>query len=603
MKRMLVVLGISFLCIGLNAENSYYFYNYEGKKIYLSLNTEYAFLSLKEQKLPVNIQQHYVKIAELKSDKSDQKRDEIKKRTDRFYTVLNFEKKMSNKQYLELLLEMKCKNKDMIISPYFRFKDDDIVGLSNFFYVKLKEKKDTILLTQMTKQTGTVIIEQDPFMPLWYVLSTTEVSEQNAMECSNLFYESGLFQAAEPDLMLNNLSQCTNDAYFNNQWGLKNIGQSAGTRGVDINACDAWQISKGNNITVAVIDHGIELDHPDLEANIHSLSYDCENRSSPSIVRGAHGTLCAGIVGAVQNNAEGISGVAPNCKLMSISNSLSIGIYPPAAVRQQQNLANGIEWAYQNGADVISCSWGNALLQGQFISDAIDDAVIRGRKDKGCIVVFASGNDAASTVLYPASLPNVIAVGSITNKGQHDIGSNYGTALDVVAPGAKIYTTDRQGDVGENTIPGAAGNYCFVSGTSMATPHVAGIAALILSVNPYLTGQQVRDIIESTTQKVNSGLYTYSTTSGRPNGTWNNEMGYGLVDAYAAVQRGCEMAVNFIDQTVTADETIISCGDINVQNVTVTGNNVKLTLDAAGTTTISSDFEVVLGSELEVLTR
>jgi len=111
------------------------------------------------------------------------------------------------------------------------------------------------------------------------------------------------------------------------------------------------------------------LDHPDLEANIHPLSYDTENRDPPSVVRGNHGTACAGIVGAVQNNTDGISGVAPNCQLMSISN----GLWDTPTVRQE--LASGINWAWKNGADVISNSWAHPVLAGDYITNAIDSAV------------------------------------------------------------------------------------------------------------------------------------------------------------------------------------------------------------------------------------
>jgi subtilisin family serine protease len=334
MKKLIITLGLVLLYLISNAQTPYYYY-YEGKKQFLSLNTGCAFISLKDQQLPADIKQRNVRVKELKSDKSDKKQYQKQKRKNRFYTEINFEDKMSDEQYLKLLADIKNKNKDIIISPYFKIKDNDTIGLSNFFYVKLKSIADTTLLTQLAVQTSCIIIEQDAFMPQWFVLSTAEISEHNAMECSNIFYESGLFLAAEPNLMIN-IALCANDTYFSQQWGLSNTGQYSGTKGVDIRACDAWALSKGNNVKVAVIDQGIELNHPDLTANIYPLSYDTGNRTSPSNVYGDHATAVAGILGAVQNNSLGISGVAPNCQLISISNSLVLEI------NSQQNLAAGI---------------------------------------------------------------------------------------------------------------------------------------------------------------------------------------------------------------------------------------------------------------------
>jgi hypothetical protein len=129
----------------------------------------------------------------------------------------------------------------------------------------------------------------------------------------------------------------------------------------------------------------------------------------------------------------------------------------------------------------------------------------------------------------------VISVGAIGRTASRASFSNYGTGLDVVAPGVSISTTDRQGTLGYNQTAGAEGDYTSVDGTSFAAPQVAGIAALILSVNPGLTLQQVRNIIESTTDK--AGNYTYTLGAGeRPALTWNNQMGYGRVNAFRALQ-------------------------------------------------------------------
>ena len=131
----------------------------------------------------------------------------------------------------------------------------------------------------------------------------------------------------------------------------------------------------------------------------------------------------------------------------------------------------------------------------------------------------------------------------------------------------------------------------------MAAPHVSRIAALILSRNPNLTRQQVNTIIESTAQKV--GGYPYAYTSGHHNGTWYEQVGYGLVNAYAAVQAACTTPVNFTNKTVTTNQTITSCSDVNMENVTVT--NAKLTVNTPKNVYITGPFSVEYGSfEVEI---
>jgi subtilisin family serine protease len=348
------------------------------------------------------------------------------------------------------------------------------------------------------------------------------------------------------------------------------------------------------------------MNHPDLQNNVSNTGYDAETGSTPSVVRGNHGTACAGIIGAQQNNYQGITGVSPSTGIISISLNLSWS-------NTATQIADGFYWANSNGIDVISNSWGG-YDPSTIIDDAITYVLTNGRNGKGMVVVFAAGNENNTNIRYPGnSNPAIIVVGAASPCGERKNpnscdnegwGSCYGAQLDVVAPGVLIPTTDRQGNNGYN-YDGVSGDYSnrdythWFNGTSSACPHVAGLAALILSVNSNLTAAQVQDIISSTAQKVRTDLYTYSTTSGYPYGTWNNQMGYGLINAYAAVMAANPCVNSYTNQTVTSNTTVVGCNDLTVQNVTVS-NNAKLTLEAPGTVTINGTFEIQSGASLDV---
>ena len=148
----------------MSAQTSYYFYNHNNERVYLMLDTQHAFLSVKEAELPVGIQQRSINTAKFLSDKADQRQYQAKKGKRRYYTKLEFEEKMSDEQYLKLLSDMKRQNKEAMISPYFKMENETI-GLSNFFYVTLKSESDTTLLRKISEQTKSIIVEQIQFLP------------------------------------------------------------------------------------------------------------------------------------------------------------------------------------------------------------------------------------------------------------------------------------------------------------------------------------------------------------------------------------------------------------------------------------------------------
>mgnify|MGYP000292255628 FL=1 len=264
---------------------------------------------------------------------------------------------------------------------------------------------------------------------------------------ANKFYEDGPFAACQPCFISEDeTTAAPNDPLFSAQWALKNTGQNQGTAGIDINYLPAREVTQGSSdIIVAVLDHGTQLDHPDL--NVSSKSYDTETGRSPSQIWGNHGTACSGIISAKTNNNLGVAGIAPNCPVMSISNQLMGTSDAP------QKRADGFNWAWRNGASVISNSWRSSTFS-ELLEDAIQSAMTNGRNGLGCVVTFSAGNYDSNTVGYPArSLPDIIVVGALSLSGKRKSsttidnegwwGSDYGTQLDIMAPGVLIYTTDR----------------------------------------------------------------------------------------------------------------------------------------------------------------
>ena len=594
-KKVCFILSLFVLFgLSLNAQQetlqAKQFYYYKGEKQYLELDTRFIFVSVADEKAADIFFANNLTRQPLRVDITNKMQSETGYK--RFWTKLSLEDNLSEETYMAKLSEINNSGKDIIAAPYFKNKHQDNIGLSNFFSVKLKSLSDTLLLKWEAEKEHAVIVHQNQFMPLWFVLSVTVNSKYNAMEMANRFYESGLFQYAKPNLMVSVQLACANDSLFQQQWALKKTVQHKDTFG--INACDAWQIATGAGVVVAVFDTGIHLDHPDLAANKHPLSYDCAP-NVPDDGDGSHGTCCAGIIGAVRNNEKGIAGVAPDCKLMSVRHPIDGDPFIEGTV------ANGINWAWQNGADVISNSWGT-MHPDEEMDDAITAAATLGRGGKGCVVVAGAGNGGHTGVAYPARHPDAFAVGAMNRNGQRWTYSCYGNDLDVVAPGKDVWTT---------TSLSNGYSYTTFNATSCACPHVSGIAALILSVNSTLTAKKVRYIIESTAQKLHANsIYTYSATPGRPNGGWNFQMGYGLVDAYAAVQ----WAAEYMQDVYIQNETISTDRHIRGKNiyvgravtntkpqgdVTIT-NNARVIFDATGNVIFDGGLGCSSGGSFEI---
>jgi type VII secretion-associated serine protease mycosin len=242
---------------------------------------------------------------------------------------------------------------------------------------------------------------------------------------------------------------------------------------MQIHAERAWKLGKGNRkATIAVIDTGVDLNHPDLKAQLIPGYNAIDETKKPQDEVG-HGTHVTGVIGAKTNNLEGIAGISWYNPIMPIKVLDASGSGYSFAVAQ------GIVWATDHGAKVINLSLGN-YAEGRFLRDAVKYAY-----DRDVLLIAASGNENTSQLSYPAAYPEVLAVGAVDDRNRRTTFSNYGRYLDVVAPDTHIVST----------FPDES--YAALSGTSMATPHVTALAGLIRSAFPHLKNTQVMHVIKA----------------------------------------------------------------------------------------------------------
>jgi subtilisin family serine protease len=378
--------------------------------------------------------------------------------------------------------------------------------------------------------TDVVASAPDPREGPLYQLRLRSPKSQDVFTVADEFARSPLVRYAGPDwIQLHPAISATtpNDRHFAQQWNLYRIG-----------APGAWDISQGDStVVIAIIDTGCDLGHPELSAKFvpQADRRDVINGTNTPDDVGGHGTLCAGVAAAETNNTQGVAGVGWNCSIMPIRL-----IDGNDDILSEMDVVSAIDWARTHWAHVISMSWYWDLPH------ANADIALDNAHAAGVVPVAASGNcfpgegcANAAEISFPASHRRVIAVGASDQNDQRKQPvtgesrpwhSRYGPELSVVAPGVIPWTT------------GNGGGFSDFWGTSAAAPHVAGLAGLLVAllkkpvnIPPWFqTNDLVWNIIEQTAAKV--GGYGYATTTGHPNGTWHEEMGYGRIDTAAALR-------------------------------------------------------------------
>lgn len=399
---------------------------------------------------------------------------------------------------------------------------------------------------------------QHPLLSRYYLVRFPKTSQFEHLQ--QKFLENHKIEATETNRLNRFCSDITpTDPRHDEQWNLKAM-----------NMPKAWNLEQGEeSVVIAVVDSGIMLEHPELRNQLWLNSGeivdngvdddrngyiddiigwdftdaptfqglgDWKDRDNMPNDETGHGTQVSGIIAAEANNGIGISGIAWNCKLMTLRAGFRIGA---GAFLQNDDIAAAIVYAADNRADVINMSLGdtvNAFL----IQDAVDYAYKR-----GCVLVAAAGNSSEPGSYYPAALENVLSVAALDSDNQLG-SSNFGASIDVAAPGEEILTTD------------LSQGYGFKSGTSMAAAHISGVAALLISANPSCSNEQVYQWIKDSARQLSIA----------------NLVGAGLVDANAALITNngllAEITARFSQHVETSERNTIinisgSAGGIDFQ--------------------------------------
>ena len=434
---------------------------------------------------------------------------------------------------------------------FFKDNHNNTIAISNEILIKYKDisKKEEI-----EKEYDLTFIKS---ISKGIYLYKVPKKEQSLNISNTLYNLKESIKYAHPNF-IKTKKRRTNDPLFSSSWHLKNSGYNSDnedlTAGADIDVEGAWDITKGEGVKVGVIDDAIDIYHEDLKENIEGYrNFADPNSDIPSPNDDEwHGTSSAGLIVA-QENDKGSVGIAPKAKLY--------------AIKYGTDTASDIEsfmWLDKQGVSIISNSWGTGHID-DALQDAFETLTVLGRDGKGTIILFASGNDSLdydaennADIDDESESPFVFSIGATSGRDTIESYSNYGSSLDFVAPGGSgsIVTTDVSGSRGYNS-----GNYNNnFSGTSAATPIVAGVIALMLSANPNLTRDDVYEILKGSSDKVGNDNYD--------NQGHNNKYGYGRVNARKAVSEASNLM-----QTVLYPPTKLTFTDITAHSVKLNWND------------------------------
>ena len=418
-----------------------------------------------------------------------------------------------------------------VVSVYpLLIKDNDYAAVENIMIFNitkgdLNDRESNKFIRQVNGKLLDVI---DLVKSKSYVIQLKAGSD--VFEKSRLLSLNNSINYAQPNFIFKGQDgHIPNDPYYPDQWFLNQASDA------DIDAPEAWDITTGSSsIVVAVIDgKGYDLTHTELSGKLVDPYCAVNDNNNPLATHPDenHGTPCAGLIGALTNNNYGVAGVGYNCKVLPIRIGYDFngGNYSTDSWIIQRAAEHIVNSSYSVVAVSNSLglgSWAN----NDFVRDAYESMRTQSRNGLGSVILASTGNHGQMNVVqYPKSFANVVGVGASNLSDIRASFSTYGDSTDIIAPGLDCYTLDREGAQGYST-----GDFYSFLGTSAATPIAAGVVALIGSVHPDWSEHQIKTQLYNSCEKV--GGYSYSNNTNYPYSTWNNEMGYGRINAYLAVQ-------------------------------------------------------------------
>lgn len=486
-----------------------------------------------------------------------------------------------------------------------------VVYTENFF-VKFRDALEEQICEKLLKKHGLVIKRKLKYAQNAYFVAAPEGTGLAIFQIAQSLLDEAEVDLCHPEL----IRKANRRAIAPQQWHLQRATIDGKAVNAHVNVAGAWKVTRGAETTIAIIDDGIDIDHEEFASlgkivAPRDMTLNSEDpRPKDQYYTEDHGTACAGVACADGNYKA--SGVAPEAKLMPIRLVANLG---------SQAEADAFEWAADQGADVISCSWGpadgawwnpNDATHQQKVSLpdstrlAIDYAVNSGRGGKGCVIAWAAGNgnENVENDGY-ASYDKVIAVAACNDRGTRSVYSDYGDSVWCTFPSndfgyapfnhpdpltSGIWTTDREGKAGYNpgTLnPGATasgddfGNYTNdFGGTSSACPGLAGIAALVVAANPNLRWNQVKDILRQAAVKIDIAGGSYNSEGHSP------YYGYGRPDAAKAVELArsgqAQVPYEMLEWQASAVGSLAATGTEKLFAISLSASNATIILDGPG---------------------